>query len=228
MILWIGLFVLVLAISFVLALKSMKDYQEIPIFSREDFSLFLIRNYQGLNEQMLSMLYEDLIQSGLNISFERLFKGKESAIVIFGSSQILRKYKDTLNLLELEDYTNIELGNISSWEMGFKEGGEALFTKIPELKDSEQIWWQLLLWVNKDKVNSFQSHIRVAVISNDKYRRKELAQGLQKISPEYLYKLPKAFSDTQIIDFYKKRSFPSRSKNKSLTSSQILKLITFT
>lgn len=235
MILWIVLFVLVLAISFVLALKSMRDYQEIPSQSGGDFSLFLVRNIQALNEQFFDSLHADLLESGLNISIERLFKGKESALVLFGSNKILDKYKQLLNLLELEDYTNIEDYKAAAWEMGIKHSqsatggnGEAVFKNLPELSNSEQFWWQMIIWAKKGDTNFFRAHIRTVVYSDDNFRKKDLTQKIQNLSPNKFVKLPKAYSNNQIIDFYKKRSFPLRSEHQKLASREIIQLILLT
>lgn len=230
MILWIVLFILVLAISFVLALKSMRDYQEIPTQSRGDFSLFLVRNSQALNEKFFNSLHSDLLRSGSNISIERLFRGKESAVVLFGPNNLLIKYKESLNLLELEDYTNYELNKITAWEVGFKQKQqsenttEPVFKNLPELSDAEQFWWQIVIWVKKGDADSFQIQIR-AVVYADQLRKKDLTQKLQNISTNKFLKLPKAYSDAQIIDFYKSRSFPKMGKKQKINGREIMQLI---
>lgn len=109
MVLWIVLFILVLAISFILALKSMTDYQEVP---KGDNGLFLIRQTKQL---------KDLLDASTNIVLERLFKGKQAALVVFGPRQIVEKYKNHLDLVELEDYTNVDKDQVVAWEIGIKE-----------------------------------------------------------------------------------------------------------
>ena len=232
MILWIVLFVLVLAISFVLALKSMRDYQEIPSQLGGDFSLFLVRNTKGLNEHFFNSLHSDLLQSGLNISIERLFKGKESALVLFGPKSLLAKYKQLFNLLELEDYTDCEIDKVVTWEVGLKlsqqptdDSYESVFKNLPELLDSEQFWWQMILWVKKEDSDFFQTQIRAVVYAQDQFRRKELTQKMQNLSPDRFVKLPKAYSNAQIIDFYKKRIFPFKGKKQKINNREIIQLI---
>lgn len=231
MILWIILFILVLAISFILALKSMRDYQEIPSKSGKDFGLFLIRNSQALNEHFFNSLHADLLQSGLNISIERLFKGQESAVVLYGSSELLDKYKQPLNLLELEDYTNIEADKAVAWEIGIKNGpltsdnGQKIFENLPELSQTEQSWWQIIVWVEKGDTNFFRAHIRTVIYGDDQLRKKDLTQKIQNLSLDKFVKLPKAYSNTQVVDFYKNRSFPKLSENQKLSGQEIIRLI---
>jgi len=236
MILWVVLFVLVVAISFVLALNSMRDFQEEVPEAGEDYGLFLIRHTRGLNG-LFDQLHDDLFESGLNISFERLFKGKKSALVVFGSRKLLTKYQDFLNLLELEDYTNVDVEGVNAWEVGVKQNGKwtmdngQLFGSLPSLSDTEQFWWQLILWVNKDNPSTklFQNQIRAVVLSSDVIKRKNLTQTLQNLPKDLFFKVPKAFSNAQILDFYRKRSFTKKArlpdeqgKNPALNSGQVL------
>jgi len=207
MILWIALFVLVVALSYVLAAKSMRDYQEIPSDAGE-YGLFLIRNRGGLTSGLLHSIHDELLSSGLNISFERVFKGNESALLVFGPQNLLAKFNHILNLLELEDYTNID--NTLAWEIEIKESGQKIFGNLPPLLDQEQFWWQLVLWVNKSKPMSsklFHGQIRAVLKSEDPLKRKNVSQKLQN------------------IDFYQKRSFQKKAKNNSFNSMEIIQLI---
>lgn len=226
MILWIVLFVLVVAISFVLALASMRDFIEAPQKEKE-YSVFLIRKIGGLNVEFLNSISRDLSKSGLMISLERLFKGKKSALVIFGPRQYLLSYQHSLNLLELEDYTNVSVQNVAAWEIGIKKNGQwtmddgQLFSNLPVLLESEQFWWQIILSVSKSK--SFQGNLRAVLVSADQSRRRDLQHALQNLSPG-LVKLPKAFSNTQLLDFYQKRSF-SKSQKLGIQDKDILSLV---
>lgn len=219
MILWVLLFVLVVAISFVLAVKSMRDYQEIPTQTGEQYALFLIRKPQALSKELLSAIHEDLLNSGLIISFERLIKGIKAALVVFGPKKVLAVYKDHLDLLELEDYTNVNPEQFAAWEVGIKHPDVPNF---PTISGDDQIWWQLILSAGKDKL--FHPHIRVVVVSADAGRRELLKQTLQDLSPDKFIKLPKDFSDASLLDFYKKRAF-RKDTSRNLHPEEILKLL---
>lgn len=236
MILWLLLFILVIVISFLLAIQSMKDYQEIPQLTGHEYELFLIRKPQAFNTQLLSSLHEDLLKSGLIFSFERLIKGQRSALVVFGPKKILEKYNPVLDLLELEDYTFSDPNQIAIWEVGMRnprqvnlEGVKNYFKKFPLLSEHEQFWWQLLVAAKKDKAptakKSFQGQIRAVVLTNNTERRKLLTQTLQDLIPQSLIKLPKAYSNQQLLDFYQKRSLIKGEKNTFLGLDETLYLL---
>lgn len=225
MILWIALFILVVVLSFVLAAKSMRDYQEVPS-ERGDYGLFLIRNRGGLTAELFHSIHDELLSSGLSISFERVFKGKESALLVFGPRILLAKFNQILSLLELEDYTNIDIDTTLAWEIGINSNTEQseqkIFSQMPQLLDQEQFWWQLVLWVSS---KSFHGQIRAVLKSEDPLKRKNISQILQNLPHKKLVKLPKAFSNSQLMDFYKKRSFQKKVKGNSLNSVEIMQLI---
>lgn len=200
MILWIALFILVLAISFILAVQSMRDYREIS-FLDDSYSLFLVRKIKALDRSVLSSLYDECLRLDLSLSFERLIKGKKSALVIFGPKRVIGKFISYFDLLELEDYTNVDpdLIGVSAWEVEVRKG--ELFRIMPHLSDTEQFWWQLILKPARPaggpaQPKSFQVNIRAVVVSQDPSKRKSIADIFQKVK-----------SDVQVIDFYKKRSF---------------------
>lgn len=221
MILWIALLILVVVTSYILALRSMKDFTVIPSFNK--YGLFLIREKQGLNEQTLNFIYNELTRLNLSISFERLFKGKESALVVYGPRSLLTKLAGILNLLELEDYTGVS-NESRVWEIGIKKSTSEVSDKtLPNLSSEEQLWWQVILWIGKDKL--FRAQIRTVIVSFDSLKRKNLTQVLSSLPSPNLVKLPTAFSNTQLLDFYKKRSYQRLDKDSALDSKQIFRLL---
>lgn len=235
MILWLILFILALTISFILALQSMKDYQEIPSKTGEEYGVFLIRKPATLTVDILTKLHQDCLDSGLVISFERLIKGFESALVVYGPKRLLIDHQNTLDLLELEDYVASIPAGFLAWEVGMKDSNKLeaanlknFLKKFPQLGNREQFWWQLVLSANKDLSKpdkSFQVQIRAVLHCPDQVKRVNLAQTLQNLIPDKLTKLPKAFSDAQIIDFYQKRSLRRDDKNPLLLSEEVVQLL---
>lgn len=234
MILWLTLFALVVAISFVLALQSMRDYQEAPKHSKVEYGLYLIRNTSGLTDYILDLIHEQIIKKGLLLSLERLFKGNKSALVVYGPKDILTNYSDRLSLLELEDYTGIDKEQIISWEVGVRKPVLAesqiqeignFFKNFPMLDSTEQFWWQLVLQANSKKGDKlFTGQIRAVVFCSDLTRRKKLSEELQNLPSEHLTKVPKPFTSAQILEFYKLRVLSKSETNPTLTSQEILKL----
>lgn len=231
MIFWIVLFILIIAVSFVLAIRSMRDYQENPS-SGEEYGLFLIRKIAALNKQVLDSINNDLLVSKQFITFERLIKGDKSALVVYGPENVLLDYKESLDLLELLDYTNVDLEYFSAWEVGLKNTKQLTreeirnyFKKFPSLSTDEQFWWQLILFPKKDR--HFQIQIRAVVISSDVSKRESLTFTLQNLEPNLLIKLPKAFSNAQLLDFYQKRSFNKSPNNLNISSNEVYALLSF-
>lgn len=232
MMLWLILFALVIAISFVLALASMRDFQQSPGHFNTEYGLFLIRNTAGLSAQILDAVHSRIVKEGLIISLERLFKGSKSALVIFGPKDILFTFQPKLNLLELEDYTAINKEHATAWEVGVKGGDlnpgqikkiDNLFANFPMLSEAEQFWWQLTLQA-KNQSKGFYSQIRAVVISSDLGRRKKISETLQNLSSGHLTKVPKPFTSSQIVEFYQNRNLGKDSTSPALHTEEVLRM----
>lgn len=223
MILFWLLFIIIILISVILAYFSMRDFQISP----EDFggqnSLFLIRKPQALTPQIISEIHESTQKMGLIITLERLFKGRESALVIYGPRRVLEGLDPALSMIELEDYLDGEI-NVTAWEIGIKKPKvfkESLFLNFPRLEVGEQIWYQLVLQARRGINKQFSSQVRVVVVSPEIQRREKLFNDLMNKSS--LVKLPKPYSSAQMLDFYKKRSMLGSTYIK-LTGEEIIKL----
>lgn len=229
MILWLVLFVLVVATSFVLAMQSMHDYHESPKNSAAEYGLFLIRNVAGLTWQVLDSIHSQIIKEGFVISLERIIKGSKAALVIFGPKNVLTQLSPQLNLLELEDYTEVNTQHTTAWEVGIKDNLSTerkinnFFSNFPVLTQAEQFWWQLVLQAKPSAL--FQSHIRAVVFSYDSKRREKLSQVLQNLPQGHLIKVPKPYVSGQIVQFYQQRSLGQENTNPVLTTEEILKLL---
>lgn len=226
-ILWLALFLLVVAISFILALRSMSDFGETPSQGRE-YGLFLMRKPQSLTPSFLDTIHKGLAKEGQIMVLERLFKGRETALVIFGPVQLLTSYLNELNLLQLEDYTSLPPDQIQAWEMALRNGsqaeGENPFTDFPELLKTEQFFFQLILRPKSAKGEKiFLGQIRAVFFSPDSGRRKKLTADLQNLKP--LTKIPRLFSSAQIFDFYVMRRFFKGKFNLNLGSSKVCQLM---
>lgn len=217
MIFWITIAVLIVLISFVLAVRSMADFARNPIPSR--YALYLIRNQQALTVPVLDAMHGLLLKEGSTISLERLIKGRESALVIFAPQNILNSFS-ALDLVELEDYATGSLDNWQAWQMGVKRKNnvqiKSYFEDFPPLQEAEQFWWQMVLKADKEK-GYFEAQIRVIAKSQEESWQKRSSGSLQKI--------PKPFSREKLLDFYQKRTFLSDKFNPKLTSSAVLQIL---
>lgn len=226
MILWLILFLLIIGISFILAFWSMRDYQEIPQQSKAEYGLFLIRRTNSLNFEVLDMIRKSMLKQDLIISIERLFKGKQAALAIFGPKKILEQFAQQLNLLELEDYAlNLASEDIFIWEVGVKGSTDDIFKNLPMLEHEDQFFWQVILGAKRGKDLSFQTQIRAAVYSEDPIRKKTLVPTLQNLSMGKLIKIPRPFSQEQMMSFYKLRSLSKDSHGPVLASKGVMSLL---
>jgi len=228
----VALFLIIIGLSLVLALRSMRDYQEIPQKSKLEYGIFLIRKLQNFNGGILEALGKIIFEESLVVGIERLFKGRESALTIFGPKIILQQFANDLDLLELEDYTrNFDKNNFLVWEMGVKHNKVNLqsfniFDSLPKLEPQEQLFWQMILGPNKSKHDlTFQTQIRAGIYAQDDRRRKELALSLQSLRPDDLVKIPKPFSNEQMIEFYRQRILERDSKGPVVGFRQVLSIL---
>lgn len=210
------LFILGFLISFFLTLYSMRDFLIKP-GSKSMFGVYLVRNLSNFNIEFLNSILVSFLEKDL-ISFERLFKDGESALVIFGPSSLL-KYHD-LNLQELEDYTSLDLSKLSVFEAHLKSA-KNLKEHLPTLSKDERIWIQILCKNGKKQIDC---QIRIVIYSD--VRLKQLSGEFQANFKDILVKVPRPYSKHQLFEFYKGRNFLKEDMNK-LTSEDILNLSLF-
>lgn len=233
MVFWIILFLLIVGISFILAYRSMKDYSEIPKTSKAEYGLFLIRQTENFSSSTLNSIGELMLEAGLIISIERLFKGTQAALTIYGPKNILDKFTSGLNLLELEDYMpKLSIQDVSIWEVGardqkgYRSGPNNVFENLSQLGQEDQFFWQVVLGPKKEKGSiSFQTQIRAVVYSKDPEKKKSLTALLQELKSGELTKIPKPFSVEQMMDFFKLRSLSKDSNGPILNSEGVLSLL---
>lgn len=214
---WLVFFFIIVAASFVLAYLSMKDFPD--ILSAKQGGVFLIKKPQNLNATVLETI-KNKFNKGQIISFERLFKGSQSALVVFGPRGLLEL--GDLDLLELEDYCFVDSTNVTAWEATVRgDPPENIFNEIPQLGINEQFWWQVTLRVTK---NNFQTEIR-SVVCAEGDRRQDLVTKFQDLNSK-LIKLPKPLTSNQILISYQKRTIVPLSEDPLvLTGQQVLSLL---
>lgn len=219
MIWWIALFLLIIGISFILAHRSMKDYDKYGLSRRTsgqslnvEYSLFLIRRTQNFGKEFLDYLHKQLSAEGLIVSFERLFKGRETALTIFGPKKILEQFTE-ISLLELEDYTlALDSKDISIWEINEPNN---IFRHLSELGNEDQFFWQVVLGPKQAGEPFFQGQIRAVLYSKDPLKRKALGSILQSI----------ASNKTEETAFYRSRTLSKDNSGLILDSSAVMRLL---
>lgn len=232
----IVLFLLIIGISFLLAFQSMRDYQKIPKKVAGEYSLFLVRKPENFNADILNSIQKQIFTDDSIISIERLFKGSQSALTVFGPREALNNYGSDLSLLELEDYTlNLDFNNLTVWEVGLRGSNKTnqefsdIFSNLPVFSEDDQFFWQVILSPKKDKEDlMFQTQIRAVLYSTDPVKRKSLGESLQTYGESGLVKVPRPYSVEQMMSFYKLRSLSKETSGPILNAEQVIRLFKIT
>lgn len=188
---WILLFIIVVGLSFLLAMRSMKDYQEIPA-SVLSYGLFLIRKPNNLNSDTIQNIGKALLKREF-FSLEKLYKGNSSVMAIFAPKNFQQQFPE-LDLLEIEDYLedpsiqdSQELGidkkallnDSFSWvikpnkDVNIKPD----FLKKIALGHNQKFFWQIVSRP-ENGVGDFQITARAMVIEKDSIARVEMAKKI--------------------------------------------------
>jgi hypothetical protein len=237
MLIYLISFVVILVVSFILALKSMKDYDKKTHFSESRGSLYLIRNPKAISEQLIQELSDLSLKHNTTFAIERLFKGQKSALVIFGKSNLLTNFP-SLDLLELEDYVHNHPNISDAWSVN--PVGNRLDFGL-DLSESDQVWWQVVIGRSKDqkktKTDSYQlmldksgkkmsnptailAQARAVFLIEEPLKLQPVAQQFEKMLHQA--SLSVLSKNIKIADDYIVRNLKSPS---SLTATQVVNLL---
>jgi len=220
MLFWLILFLIIAALSFVLAKRSVKNAETKVKIPDEPRSLFLIHNPEAIDESLLAKIHQQLLEEKTVLSFERLYKGNESVLTIYGS-QNLPQLLPELNLLELEDYLvpkertfEVKEGNKINadqafiWSVPIKAGlGQGSLLNNLDLGSDEHFFFQLVLQAipdKKDQTNQFKVTARALAATKNRMEKVALAKRLftdlsQKLGTnQNLQPTPQSFDKYQI------------------------------
>lgn len=198
---WVILFLIIIFVSAVLAFRSMKDYEEFP----ESLSLnapFFVGNPQSFTEESLKKLYKAFSDRKQLFSIERLNKGKERALVIFGPRDLIEILPE-LNLLEIEDYLadvnslnydntdkKVGINQTLTWLVEPSVNNKKLLhvgsgIKNLDISENQKFFIQIVCIPEDNRIsNNFQSTVRVMVVDNDPMEKIILAKKLRQLWEE--------------------------------------------
>ncbi len=236
---WLIIIVVILILSFFLALRSMKGYQDVPP-SKFPYGLFLIRNEELVHQNgVLNKLYSFGLEANAIISLEKLFKGGEHALVLFAPQNVVQ-FLPELELLEIEDYVDKKVKNgqkkasvdeVICWSLRPKSEVEISippdFLNNFSLEENEQLFWQLVLMSHK-KENHFQVNIRVMIVESEMHKRIDIAKKLDQYLQQTanLHKKETNESIMAIFSSYQRRALiPSEVEGFVLSSQKIKELL---
>ena len=224
----------------------MRDYEEFP----ENLSLntlYYIGNPSGLTAAGFDKLHQLFLKDKYFFSVEKLLKGKERAVVLYGPRDLAKSCPE-LSLVEIEDYLGensdfltpaeqnkkVNVNLVLSWLVEPKnnpkkllhiESGAMNFT----LEDDQKVFIQMVLMpIQKSGENVFQSTFRVMVSDPDAIKRIELAKKVGAIfnTATGLNKHEDSFPETKKYDSYKQRSLiPKEVAEFMLTQEEVISFI---
>ena len=237
-ILWLILATILSFVAFFLSKRSLSEYQEDPN-SHLNYGLFLIRSPSHFNTDFLRELTQKSKGEELIFSLERLFKGKNTALVIYAPKDLIGQF-DYLNLQELEDYTEkIDVNNCLAWEIEPKQkmkGKKSLLKRQPSflknlpLADNDQFYFQAVCQIIRHRNNRpvFQVTLRGLVIVEEPVTRANIAKKIELQMEQETSSRRKERSKTssQLYFDYKKRNIrPKEAAPFVLTGEDIVSLL---
>lgn len=229
-----------------MAYRSMRDYEEFPD-SLSLNSLFFIGNPQNLTADTLKKLHDlNLIKKHF-FSLEKLIKGKDKALVIFGSRELSKNFPE-LNLVEIEDYLasesnllspdsfekKVNVNQVLSWLIEPKNNPKKMLHVGEELKklnleDDQKVFIQAVLMpIGNSGGTVFQSTLRIMVAQVDSIKRVEFAKKINQTvtSSTGLNKHEDNFPESKKFDSFRQRSLiPKEVEEFSLSADEVLTLM---
>jgi hypothetical protein len=222
----------------------MKDYQEFPLAENLN-GLFLIRNPLEFRIETLNKLHTLGINSDSYFSIEKLFKGKEAALLLYGP-RVMTQLLPELNLMELEDYLDearknenplplnpnsnkTNLNESLSWMIESKNNQKKKlsvkreFFKLLELEPHQKVFWQIVVHpIKKNEGSNFQVTIRAMVAEPDPIKKIELAKKIDNEINSGTGLLKKAgdSSEQALFESFKRRSFVPKEISPFILSSE--------
>lgn len=241
---WIILFFVIILTSAVLAFRSMRDYEEFPENLNLN-SVFFLGNPNAFTVETLKKLHGLLLGRKQFFSIERLIKGREKALVLFGPKE-LPGFLPELNLVELEDYLadpgyihtdsekKVNVNETITWLIEPKNNVKRLLHIGSELKDLELAEGQRLFVqvVGEPQGNKegeyFQSTLRIMVYEKDSMERINLAKRVVGVFTDAtgLNKHEDGFPEAKKFESFKKRALiPKEVVEFKLTAQEIFDIV---
>lgn len=223
----------------------MRDYEEFPD-SVSLNALFYIGNPSNINEETLKRIHFRFTQEKHFFSLERLVKGSEKAVVLFGERQMREQFPE-LSLVEIEDYVGevnllsgdgndktVDVNQSISWLLEPKSDPKKLLSigdEFRELKveNNQKVFMQVILMPSeKSGETVFQTTIRVMVADPDPINRVALAKNVNDIILRNvgLKKHDDNFPEGKKFESFKQRSFiPKEVSEFTLTTQEVLDIL---
>lgn len=243
---WIVLFFIIILISAVLAFRSMRGYEDFPEDGSVN-SLFYIANFQNFTLGTLQKLHDFYSDRDDFFSLERLYKGKDKALAIYGSRDLTQLLPE-LNLVEIEDYLagedellsgqlsdkKVSVNDSLTWVIEPKNSPKKALQigqeiKQVELLERQKFFIQCVCMGLKNKSEPFfQSTLRIMVADTDSMERVALAKKVENafLASTGLNKFTDNFPEAKKFESFKLRSLvPKEVTPFSLSFEEVYNLL---
>lgn len=244
---WVIAFFIIILISSVLAYRSMRDYEEFPESGSLN-SVFFIAKAQIFTAEILKKIHEILLRSNQFFSLEKLYKGEEKVLVLYGPKE-LSGYFPQLNMVELEDYVSdnglkgdlrnsqskkVSPDEILTWYIEPKRNSKTPLQDKGGLEDlkigeDQKIFIQAVLSPQSNGGEQmFQATLRIMVADSDSIARVNLAKKVELAFSQStgLLKHNDEFSEAKKFDSYKMRTLiPKEVEPFPLSVEEILAIV---
>lgn len=230
-IVWVVFILIVGGVSFWLALRSMKGYEELTKANLV-YNLYLVRTPENFTQDTLKKVYQLSLQKDSQISLERLIRGSDKVLILFMPDDLVSSFPE-LNLLPVEDYIGgmTSSGQSYVWSI---ENTKNQFDINPGFLDSvklsgeEFFSLQAVAFPEKGKNDLFQITLRGLVSYPDAVKRVELVKQVQGLIAQgaSLKKVETNINSSSLFENFFKRTFVPREVSKNpIDVSQLFNLI---
>jgi hypothetical protein len=232
MIWYVGLLVCTV-LAFLLALRSMRDFQDNPETKSTDYGLFLIKNTAALTNEVFIKLVDSL--KGYISAIELIQKGESKALVVYVPHFVLAQFP-LLEMVEIEDYIlgrgqvqedpfilsrQINLDDSFSWKLQAKKTQPNILKKTDfniDLASDQYLAWQIVFDLSGEKLQ-----ITPRVIIKDKDPQQKI--GLIKKVKQQIDEKTSLMSGSSLIhsgvyEDYKKRTIVPKHVQQFLVSPE--------
>lgn len=213
----------------------MRDYEEFPESSSLN-SVFFIGNTANFTVDTLNKIYKFLLSDKQFFSLERLHRGKEKVLVIYGPKS-LKDHLPELNLVELEDYIDgegVSVNQSLTWLIEAKNNPKKVLHVGEGLKDLEigpaqKFFIQIVCMPLSNPPESiFQATLRIMVIENDPSTRIQLSKKVDEAFAlaTGLHKHEDDFPEINKFESFKMRSLiPKESAYFPISAQEIFEIL---
>lgn len=244
LLIWTPVILAVGVVSFFLALRSMKDYEELPK-GNINYSLYLIGQPQNFNRSTLEKIYQQSFRIKTQVSFEKLIRGEDKVLTVFLPEGVATSFPE-LGLLPIEDYISPTLkpGKFSLkqsyvWSMEIPKNNLGFIRGIWDqinLREDQFFSFQIVAFPEQGKQSlrsdelkdNFQVTLRGLVSFPESVKRVETVKTVQEIlSKNSNLKVSTKGKNTALLfeNFFRRTFVPKEVLKTHISSGELFNIL---